>query len=170
MVVNKTDTGIYTGDVGEGEQYPGLQDLIDSLTNRANERMGGMMGNAFLGDRGANKTSQIEQLAMDMMGYGQQEQSGGIAGALMGTMGAGGRFGFAQGGFGAGTIDALRAWGGGVGSGMSVGIPRPQFGLGGPMNTALQEARERARSAMAVQKRGRQRGGASGTVTSNITG
>ena len=165
MVVNKTDTGVYTGDAGEGEQYPGLQDLIDSLTNRANERYGGMMGSAFLGDRGAIRTSQIEQLAMQMMGYGQQEQSGGIAGALAGAMGnKWGIGGIGQQGFGAGALGALQAWGGG-GGGMW-GHLKPL----GPMKTALQEAQEKAKSAMAAHKLGQQRGGLSGSVTSNITG
>ena len=169
MVVNKTDIGVYTGDVGEAEQYPGLQELVDSLTNRANKRYGGMMGTAFAGDQGAKRTSQIEQLAMDMMGYGQQEQSGGIAGALAGAIGN--RWGmdtfnggFGQQGFGADALGALRAWGGG-GGGMW-GHLKPL----GPMKTALQEAQEKAKSAMAAHKLGQQRGGLSGSVTSNITG
>ena len=189
MANNAIDTGVYTGE-HQTEEYPGLQKLIDSLTKQDQRKgigwggggfspvgtaISGMRTSLFGSGAGDRRKSQIEELAMKMLGYGQQgQQTGGMSG-FGGNLNAFANFGGDRfGGISGSGLAGLQAsvGGGGRGGGLGgFGLPSAlgAYGMFGQM-TPLQAALAGKQAGFAANKLGLQRGGASGTVTSNVTG
>ena len=164
-------SGIFSGE-SQAPETPGLQELIDSLTQQASNQYGMGMPSMYSGifdklggksPQQSMKDSQLEQLARSMLGYETAEGQQGNQ-YLGGWTGMG-----QQSGFNKSQLDMFRQNAGGA---MAPGMS--QFGgmsqsLLGTQKSALQKAQQAQQSANAAYKVGLQRRGSAGTVTSNIT-
>jgi hypothetical protein len=165
--------GIFSGE-SQAPETPGLQELIDSLTQQASNQYGmgmpNMLGGIFDklgGKQQSMKDSQLEQLARSMLGYETAEGQQGNQ-YLGGWTGMGQQQGFNQ--------SQLAMFRQNAGGAMALpGMPgMSQFGgvsqsLLGTQKSALQKAQQSQQSANAAYKVGLERRGSAGTVTSNIT-
>ena len=159
-------SGIFSGE-SQAPETPGLQELIDSLTQQAGQMNQGM---AMLPNMNGGKSpqqlmkeSQLEQLARSMLGYetaeGQQDNQ-----FLGGWTGMGQQQGFHQ--------SQLAMFRQNAGGAMAPGMS-PFGGMSqsllGTQKSAFQKAQQSQQSANAAYKVGLERRGSAGTVTSNIT-
>jgi len=153
----------------QAEETPGLQELIDSLTKEANAAGPPLAGLGFAGAFGgmgfpsggmgtspqqSQMERQIEQLARQMLGYGEDGPGvsipgmSGMAGGMLGMAGSAYGAGMgdfltgigSQGGYSQGSLRNMQAAvGGGVGIG---GLLYPGGSIMGVQQSALQQAQQ----------------------------